>query len=417
LNWELLALLLLFGGIGFAVGWLIASWRARHGYEKRLFADARKIAELESTLAQKESALLQVSAQLRDQFAAASREALQQNRDEFLALAEKTLRVVLEQARGDVQQTTTNLQQLLKPLQETLNQYQQTVQQLESKLAKDYGALSTTSEDIKKELVGLRQTAQGLTLALAGDIRARGNWGQLQLERVAELAGLKKGIDYDLQVTTDAGRPDMVVYLPGNRCIAVDAKAPAIEVSEISTPDREKTVAEKYGNALAARIKDLSRKEYWETVGNSLDLVILFIGAEGPLALAVESNRNLIDDALKQNVLIATPASLYAVFKAIASTWKSHRATEGVKKIIEAGRDLCERLGSFAEHLKDVGSGLKRAVEAYNKAVGSFDARLVPGARKLHELGAGDAKRRPDDLEVPSVEELPRSPHSAPPLD
>jgi DNA recombination protein RmuC len=390
------------------MGWLLASLRVQQAYEERRVTDVRRIGQLESALSEHQKALEQVAAQLKDRFAVASREALQQNRDEFLALAQQTLKVILEQAKGDVQQTTSGLQQLVKPMQEALAQYQENIRQLETRVKGDYGALSTTSEAIKKELTGLRQTAQGLTLALAGDIRARGEWGQLQLERVADLAGLKKGIDYEIQVTTDAGRPDMVVYLPENRRIAVDAKAPAVALSgEVSEADRKEAAA-RFAAALAARIKDLAGREYWRSVGDSLDLVVLFVGAEGPLALAVETHRSLIDDALRQNVLIATPATLYAVFKAIAATWKSHHATEEVQRIVQTGRDLYIRLAKVAEFWNKTADHLERTVKAFNEGVGSFDARLVPGGQRLYELGAGDESRTPEALEVRAVNEHPR---------
>ncbi|MHA2647046.1 MAG: DNA recombination protein RmuC, partial [bacterium JZ-2024 1] len=363
-----------------------------------------------STLKEKEEAVEQVAGQLHDQFVSASQAALQQNRDAFLALAGQTLKVILEQAKGDVQQTTASLQQVVTPIQEALKQYQQYLQELEARVKQDYGALSTTSEDIKKELLGLRQTAQGLTLALSGNISARGTWGQLQLERVAELAGLKKGLDYEIQVKAEDGRPDMVVYLPNQRRIVVDAKAPAIDLPTSSEPHQTRAAVEKFGTALKSRIKELSAREYWNKIGESLDLVVLFLGAEGPLALAVETNRDIIDEALKQNVLIATPATLYAIFKAVAATWKSHRATQDVAKIVTAGRELYTRFSTFTEHLSNVGAHLKRAVDSYNQAIGSFERRLVPGARKLYELGAGEASHPPESLEITPIEEEPRAP-------
>lgn len=396
-------------GIGFAMGWLAGSLHARRLEEERRAADARRIGELEGALKRQEEAIQQVAAQLHDQFSATSRTALQQSREDFLALAKETLKILLEQAKGDVYQTTSSLQQLVAPLQQALTQYQQSIQEFAEKVKQDYGALSSASQDLKTHLAELQVSTQQLKLALSGDIRSRGNWGQLQLERVAELAGLKKGIDYDLQVTAEDGRPDMVVYLPGNRCITVDAKAPAIDLPEDGDTRQFKAIAEKFGASLKNRVKELSSREYWKKVDNSLDLVVLFLGAEGPFALAVELNRDIIEDALNHNVLIATPSTLYAIFRAVAATWKSHRAAEGVKRIIDAGSELYSRLATFAEHFKELGKHLRKTVESYNRAVGSYESRLLPGARKLYELVPGDSSQSPDNLEAPPVDERVRS--------
>jgi DNA recombination protein RmuC len=265
-------------------------------------------------------------------------------------------------------------------------------------------------------MASTQQQLQGETRNLVKALsrpEIRGQWGELTLKRLAELAGMVKHCDFDQQRSVDNGegkqRPDMVVRMPGGREIIVDAKAPmdgylgAVEASEDSERVRE---IRRHARNVRDRVRELSGKRYWKQFPKSPDFVVLFIPGDQFLSAALEVDPQLLEDAMADRIVLATPSSLVALLRAVAYGWRQESLAENAEQIRIVGEELYERLGNFAEHLGKLGISLNRSVESYNKAVGSFDSRVLPGARKFKDMGIQEKKELP---EPDQIERLPRS--------
>ena len=244
-----------------------------------------------------------------------------------------------------------------------------------------------------------------LEVTQAGKYHAwvRGRWGEVTLRRVVELAGMSSYCDFDEQVSveTEEGRlrPDMTVRLPNDRVIIVDSKAPLeayMDAVEASDEAGRKAALGRHTQALRAHVRALCQKAYWSQFDNAPDFVVLFLPGESFFIAALEADRSLMEDAFRSNVVLASPATLFALLKAVATGWQEHALAENAEKIADVGRELYERVRVFAENFRDVGSGLRSAAKAYDAAVGSYQSRLEPGARKLAELGASSGKELPE---------------------
>jgi DNA recombination protein RmuC len=289
------------------------------------------------------------------------------------------------------------------------------VRLMESERKQAYGALH-------KHLETLAQTQQllhGETSKLVTALRrpeVRGQWGELTLKRLAELAGMVEYCDFYPQesVDTEDGRmrPDMVVRMPDGREIVVDVKTPldaylsAIEASDDSARAKH---LEHHARKLRERVRELAQKAYWNQFPNAPDFVVLFIPGDQFLAAALDVDHDLLEDALKQKIILATPTSFVALLRAVAYGWRQEALAENADRIRELGEDLYQRLATFTEHLARVGSNLEGSVAAYNKAVGSLDSKVLPGARKFVEMGVTPKKV----LEPPAPIEL--APRNVPP--
>jgi DNA recombination protein RmuC len=234
------------------------------------------------------------------------------------------------------------------------------------------------------------------------------------LRRVAELAGMSEHCDFSEQesFSTDAGRqrPDMIVNLPGNRRIAVDAKVPLQAFIEAVDPERsepeKKAALERHSELVRAHLNQLAERRYWDQVGPELELVVLFLPGESFFSAALEQDRDLIEDGMKKHVVLATPTTLIALLHAVAYGWRQEQVARNAKEISDLGKDLYERIRTFLGHLEGVGASLVRATENYNKAVGSLESRVLPGARKFKQLGAATGEELP---ELQTIEETPRT--------
>jgi len=248
---------------------------------------------------------------------------------------------------------------------------------------------------------------------LSSPLKARGRWGELTLRRVVELAGMSEHCDFTEQetITTDTGRqrPDMIVNLPGNRRIAVDAKVPLQAFLDAVNPERSEEDRAKalgmHGELVRGHMNQLAERKYWEQVGPELELVVLFLPGESFFSAALEQDRQLIDDGMQKKVVLATPTTLIALLRSAAYLWQQEKIAQNAKQISELGRELYDRLKTFLGHFQNLGSSIERAVESYNKAVGSMEGRVLVSARKFKELGAATGEEIP---ELAPVDEAPR---------
>lgn len=353
----------------------------------------------------------QMNKQLKDSFNALASEALQSNNSQFLRLAKENLEQFHIKAEGELEKREKAVENMVKPIREALDKTESQVRKMENERLQAHGALTRHLETMAESHRTLQNETRNLVQALRRP-EVRGQWGELTLKRLAELAGMVEHCDFTEQdtVKTDAGnrRPDMVIRMPDRREIVVDAKTPLdayLSAVESSSDDERKNHLTRHARNVRSRIKELSAKAYWEQLKYSPEFVVLFIPGDQFLSAALEIDHSLIEDALAQNVILATPTSLVALLRAIAYGWRQEVLAENADIIREIGQEMFTRLTTFAEHLAKLGRSLDNSVSAYNKAVSSYDSRVLPGARKFTELGIS-TKKEPPKLE--QVEHMAR---------
>lgn len=386
----------------------LATAEANRDAVQRLLAEAKNT-YAENLRAAKESQE-KALADLREAFKALSAEALKQTQPQFLQLANETFAKFQETAKGDLSQRQEAIKGLVEPLKQQLETYQKRLQQSETT------QVAVLSE-VKKQLEGLTQNSQLLsneTLQLRKVLssnQARGRWGEETLRRVVEAAGMSAHCDFNEQMKEGDGKPDLVVRLPGERVIIVDAKVPDLDfltaMDSADTSTRAEALA-CHAQKLKATIKALADREYPQQFPNALDYVVLFLPAESLFSAALEGDRDLIVWAAQRQIMLATPASLIALLRSVSVSWQQHAQTENAREIATAAQELFSRVAKFTEHFEKIRSGLQKANEAYNDAVGSYERMVRPSGEKLLKLGGGTTGK--DLAEVTSTEATLRLP-------
>ena len=357
----------------------------------------------------KEATYRETTRSLKHTFNSLAGDALKHNTAQFLQLARENMKQFQVKAEGDLNQKEKAIEGLVKPIRDALNKTEGEMRRMENERKQAQGALTRHLESIAESHKLLQSETRNLVQALRRP-EVRGQWGELTLKRLAELAGMVEHCDFHEQesVQTEQGqhRPDMVVRMPDKREIVVDAKTPldAYLSAVESTDDNErKRHLEHHARNVRARIKELSSKAYWQQFKFSPDFVVLFIPGDQFLSAALECEHSLLEDALSQNVILATPTSFVALLRAVAYGWRQEALAENAETIRELGQEMYGRLATFAEHLSRLGRSLDNSVDSFNKAVGSYDSRILPGARKFTEMGISAKK------ELPEVEQIERA--------
>lgn len=332
--------------------------------------------------------------QMKQTFEALSGKALQTNSDELIKRSREQTETLLGQARGDWVTQKTEIQGLVEPLKENLTTLDKHVRELEEKREGAYKGL----EEQLRQLATSHTDLQSTTVTLAQALKSptvRGRWGEMQLRRVVEMAGMVKHVAFDEQVSTDGGRPDMTVNLPNGGILPVDSKVPLnsyLEVVEACDEVTRQVHLDNHAKAVKNRVRELSKKNYWEQFEDAPDFVIMFIPNEACLGAAFEVDVNLFEFAIEHQVLITTPVTILALLKAVAFGWQQSQLAENAKAIANVGKELYKRFEVFIGHLVNLQKNLNNTVGTYNQAIGSFERRLLPSVRRLQELGVSQSE-------------------------
>ena len=367
-----------------------------------------------NTAAQEKILILEeVRQSMTDTFRGISANTIQENNRSFLDLAKATLSEYVTVARTDLDSRSKTVGSMIQPVREALDRYDQKVTSMEREREKAYGGLYQQIES----LAASQTILQKETGKLANSLRVphvRGRWGELTLKRTAELSGMQNRCDFFeqpfFQGDQNNQRPDMVVHLPGNRQLVIDAKVPLsayLDSLEAETEPEQEIFLETHAKQVRAHILSLSRKAYWENLESTPEFVILFIPGENFFSAALSKIPELIEEGVQKNVLLATPTTLLALLKTVAYIWNQETAAENAKIIRDLGRELYDRLGLMTSHLERLGSDIERCIDAYNQTVGSFNNRVLASARKFPELGI-PIKNGKEELSIRTITEAPR---------
>jgi DNA recombination protein RmuC len=357
-------------------------------------------------ITERDVALHTMNATIKDSFASMASAALRNNNEQFLHLARENLGAFQARADNDLEKREQAVENLVKPIRAALEKNEQQVRRMEAERREAQGALTRQLEMLFESHRLLQGETRNLVQALRRP-EVRGQWGEMTLKRLAELAGMVDHCDFYEQesVDSDTGRlrPDMVIRLPDRRDIVVDAKTPLdayLSAIEATDDNSRKLQLERHARNVRQRVRELAGKAYWDQFTDSPDFVVLFIPGEQFLAAALEIDHKLLEEALAQHVILATPSSFVALLRAVAYGWRQEALAKNAEVIREIGQDLYTRLATFSEHLAKLGRSLDSSVESFNRAVGSFDTRVLPGARRFVELGINTRRQVPEPDQI-----------------
>ena len=402
------ALGLALGGI---IVWLIARHRHNALVEKLESAELR-LKNQETLQAEREAAFEMANARLTQAFADISNRSLRANSDTFLQLARQNLETHQEKAKSELGEREKAVEALVKPIRDALEASHKQISELEKARSEAYGSIRNHLEAMQLSQQSLTQETHNLVKALRRP-EVRGQWGEITLRRLVELAGMVEHCDFVEQVHVVGDdkiiRPDMIVNMPDQRQLVVDVKTPLdayLAAAEAPDDTQRKLALERHAKNVRSHIRLLASKSYWTQFDESPEFVILFIPGDQFLSAALGEEPDLIEYALSQQIILATPTSLVALLKAVAYGWRQLALADNAKGIRVLAEDLYGRLGTFVTHMNKVGRQLASSVENYNRAVGSLERSVLPGARKFTELGV-HAKKDIEKLE--SLEPVPRT--------
>ena len=360
--------------------------------------------QVQVSLAEQREILQAAEKKLADTFNALADSALKSNNQAFLDLARTAFEKMKAEAETALETRKIAVESLVQPLRDSLERYQEQVHGMEQTRQSAYGSLIEQLRTLQKvtgSLDSALRTSQG-----------RGLWGQLQLRRVVELAGMSEHCDFTEQetFTTDAGqqRPDMIVNLPGGVRIAVDAKVPLqafLDAEKAATDAERGELLARHGQLVRDHLNKLAAKAYWEQFDRTPDFVILYLPGESFFTVALQQDKTLVEDGWRKNVSLASPSTLIALLRGIAYGWRQERLARNAQEISELGKELYDRIRIFTTHFEELRSGLARAVDGYNKATGSLERRVLISARRFKELGAAASE---EIMETETIEQTPR---------
>jgi DNA recombination protein RmuC len=387
--------------------------------------EIRSRLEGEIKSAQEKQALLdRAEIKLSDTFKALSADALRSSSEQFLQLAKSSLATQTEEAKGEIEKRKIAIETLITPVAESLGKFELRIGEIEKSREGAYSELREQVRALGEGQLGLQRETASLVKALRQPT-GRGQWGEMQLRRVVELAGMQEHCDFEVQhsATTDEGkklRPDLIVRLPGGKTIVVDSKTPMdgyLDALEANDDTVREEALHRHARQVRTHIQQLSSKNYTAQFAQTPEFTVLFLPSESFFSAALQSDPGLIERGVDQGVILATPTTLIALLRAVSYGWRQESIAENAREISALGRTLHERLGKLAEHFSKLGRSLGNAVEQYNSAIGSFETRVLTTARKFEELKAVPEAAGITNLDP--VDKIPRSlaPAAAAPAD
>ena len=377
----------------------LATAQANQAAAEKILNDQKQLHE--QTLRDAKSAQEKALTDLRDTFKALSADALKQSAPEFLRLAEQSFGKFQETAKGDLVQRQEAIKTLVEPLKQQLETYQKNLQSSSAAQSSALGEVKKHLETLAQSNQSLAQETQQFRLVLHSN-QARGKWGEETLRRVVEAAGMSAHCDFTEQTSSGENRPDLVVKLPGDRFIIVDAKVPDFDflnALESAEPVKRTEALAAHAAKLKGTIKALADRDYPRQFPNALDYVVLFVPAESLFSAALEGDHDLIIWAAEKRILLATPASLIALLRSVSVSWQQHAQTENAQKIAEAAQEFYARVVKFTEHFEKIRAGLDRANSAFNDAASRFSTRVRPAGERLAELGGANSAKELADIQ------------------
>ena len=353
-----------------------------------------KIDEERKSTKEKLEVLNNAQEDLSNSFKALSGEALKQNNQTFLDLAKQVMEKHQNSAKADLESRHNSISELVKPIKDSLGKFDSKVVDLEVKRESAYSALNQQVKSLAITHDSLKMQATNLTNALKTP-STRGRWGEIQLRNVVEMAGMLDYCDFQEQASkpTENGsvRPDMIIKLPANKIIVIDSKAPLasyLKAHETDDESLKNQLLKKHAQDTKSHLKALSGKAYWEQFSDSPEFVVMYLPGESIFSGALQQDSLLIEEGIRKKVILASPLTLISLLMVVAHGWKQEQIAESTREIADLGKELHERICSFANHLTKLGKGLSGAVDSYNSAVGSLDKRVLVTARKFDQLGA-----------------------------
>ena len=414
--------------IGLVTGALIAYLATKSGlntlHQKELLSKSdefnmlsRQNSVLQSKVEAQATSLEEVRKAMVDTFKSAASDALTQNNKQFLDLAKSQLETHVKEAEGNLDERKSAIAEMLKPVKESIDSYKKRIEELEKGSEKTFGQVTEMLSNIQVTNASLQKETGALVNALRNP-RVRGRWGEIGLKRVVEFSGLSAHCDFVEQVYSEGEdsvlKPDMIINLPGNSHVVVDSKLPLdayLQALETDDENSRDLLFTKHAKDLRDHVNKLSKKQYWSQFDNTPDFVVLYMEVESALNVALMTDKTLLQDAMSNKIILATPTTLIVILKSVAMSWQQHNITENALQIMEAAMDFYGRVNVFADHLDKVGGGLKTALKGYNDAIGSWESRVLPAGRKLEQLKATDNKNALPDFEIldKPVRELKKS--------
>lgn len=402
-------------GLSLGAGVVFGVLSRRHSQAKEALAalEARYESDVRSA-GEKLQLLEKARDQLKESFQAISSEALSKNNADFLNLAKATLEKYQEGAKGDLEKRQEAIFKTVEPVGQALKNFNERVERIEERRTQSEASLKEQLRQLAESQVQLSKTTGSLVQALRAP-QVRGQWGEMQLRRTVEMAGMVNRVDFLEQASVDSGdgqrqRPDMLIHLPNGRQVVVDSKVPLaayLDALQTEDPDRQKERMTAHARHIREHIRGLSAKSYWTQFENTPEFVVLFIPNETIFSAALEQDPQLIELGVDSKVILATPTTLIALLKAIAFGWQQEAIAREAREISALGKELYERIGVVTGHFAKLGKSLDQSVGHYNKAISSVESRLLVTARKFEALDSS----APDPMpEISAIEKMPTLP-------
>ncbi|CAA6828567.1 MAG: DNA recombination protein RmuC [uncultured Thiotrichaceae bacterium] len=383
--------------LGFAIAWLLYAVPLSTARERLRFLTVES--EAERRVNEEQTKLHeQTIAQMQNSFAALSQHALRENNSQFLQLAQETLLRFHNHAQHELEGKEHSIREMIQPLQHALDASRKQVFDIEKDRQESFGRVSEQMRAVSEEQVQLRDQTHRLVSALKRP-EVRGQWGEITLKRLVEMAGMVEQCDFVEQAHDNSNnrviRPDLVVTMPDDRVLIVDAKTPLdayLEATQTDDADHRLKEYKRHAKIVRDHVNELSAKKYWEQFKQSPDFVVLFVPGEQFLGAALEYDKKLLEEAMDKKVILASPSTLIALLRSVSFGWKQVALSKNAQHIQRLGEDIYKRMATLTEHMARLGKSINSTSENYNKTLGSLERSVLPGVKRFTELGIQDSK-------------------------